>query len=150
MFREGFRLRADRRSSRLADVLGPLEQRVLDWLWSRDAPATVRGLLPDFPATAYTTVMTTLDRLHQKGLLERIKIGRAFHYRPRCSREDLVSEIARQSIERLLPPGGDALRPILSTLVDTVSERDRDALDELERLIRARRLEIQRDGKDGL
>jgi predicted transcriptional regulator len=139
MFRERFRLRRDRHPARLDDVIGPLERRVLDWLWARSASASVRDLQPDFPTTAYTTLMTTLDRLHRKGLLERIKAGRAFQYRPRFSREELASEIARQSIERLLGAGAGGWRPVLSALVETVSQRDKTVLDELERLIREHR-----------
>jgi len=133
-----FRLRRDRRPDRLDDVIGPLERRVLDWLWTRSSGASVRDLQPDFPATAYTTLMTTLDRLHRKGLLERRKAGRAFRYRPRCSREELASEIACQSVERL-GVGAGGWRPVLSTLVETISQRDESVLDELERLIRERR-----------
>ena len=42
----------------------------------------VRELTPDFPDIAYTTLMTTLDRLYRKGVLAREKQGRAFVYRP--------------------------------------------------------------------
>ena len=51
---------------------------MLDALWALDRPATVRDLQPQFPASAYTTLMTTLDRLHRKGMLLREKEGRAF------------------------------------------------------------------------
>jgi predicted transcriptional regulator len=139
MFRERFRLRHDTQPARPDDVIGPLEARVIERLWASPGPSTVRDLQPDFPNTAYTTLMTTLDRLHRKGLLERSKIGRAFHYRPRYSREELASEVARRSFERLLGSGAAGLRPILSTLVDTVSQRDAEALDELERLVHERR-----------
>ena len=57
--------------SQLESVFGPLERRVLDALWSRSAPACVRDIQPDFPGVAYTTLMTTLDRLFRKGTLRR-------------------------------------------------------------------------------
>ena len=63
--------------------LGPLERRVLEVLWGRDREARVRDLQPSFPEIAYTTLMTTLDRLHRKGVLYRVPEGRAFAYRPR-------------------------------------------------------------------
>ncbi len=47
----------------LETTFGPLEIRVLDALWARDVPSCVKDLLPDFPGVAYTTLMTTLDRL---------------------------------------------------------------------------------------
>ena len=51
---------------------------VLEALWTRDSPASVRDLTPSFQDIAYTTLMTTLDRLHRKGVLDREKHGRAF------------------------------------------------------------------------
>jgi predicted transcriptional regulator len=52
--------------------LGPLEQRLLQEMWSRGS-ATVRELLEDGKTKqAYTTVMTTLDRLYKKRFLDRV------------------------------------------------------------------------------
>ena len=71
--------------------LGPLEWRVLEALWSRTTLASVRDLQPDFPEIAYTTLMTTLDRLYRKSVLRREKSGRAFLYQPRLSRAEFES-----------------------------------------------------------
>jgi predicted transcriptional regulator len=101
--------------------LGPLEQRVLDALWVRRDHARVRDLQPSFPEIAYTTLMTTLDRLHRKGVVERVLDGRAFAYRPRLTRAEAV----------------------LSFLVDEVGALDADALDALERLVRERRRALE-------
>ena len=124
----------------LDTAFGPLEIRVLESLWSRSAPACVRDIQPDFPGVAYTTLMTTLDRLYRKGTLSRLKMGRAFYYQTKSSQQGLISEVAGSAFASLLP-GGDAatLRPILSMFVDTVGERDQQLLDELEALVRARR-----------
>ncbi|MEW5981197.1 MAG: BlaI/MecI/CopY family transcriptional regulator [Acidobacteriota bacterium] len=139
MFRERLQFRSGRPPAGRGAALGPLERRVLDCLWRQRGSASVRDLQPAFPSTAYTTLMTTLDRLYRKGLLERSKSGRAYVYRPRYSREALVSEAARHAIAGLLQSGRALLRPILSTLVDAVSESDARALDELERLVRERK-----------
>ena len=124
----------------LETAFGPLEIRVLESLWSRSAPACVRDIQPDFPGVAYTTLMTTLDRLYRKGTLSRLKMGRAFYYQTKSSQQGLISEVAGSAFASLLP-GSDAatLRPILSMFVDTVGERDQQLLDELEALVRARR-----------
>jgi predicted transcriptional regulator len=121
------------------ETLGPLERRVLESLWSRSSASSVRDLQPEFEPIAYTTLMTTLDRLYRKGVLDRAKDGRAFRYRAKYSREGFTAEMARRAFARLLGQGRSWLRPVLSTLVDTVTERDAAALDELERLIRERR-----------
>ncbi len=148
MFRDddGGQIRAD--SPGFDEMLGPLERRVLDSLWRQPSAASVRDLQPEYRPIAYTTLMTTLDRLYRKGLLERVKDGRAFRYRPKYSREELSSEMTRRTFERLLGGGPAWLRPVLSTLIDTVTERDAAALDELERLVRERRARTRGAGKE--
>jgi predicted transcriptional regulator len=121
----------------LPSLFGSLELRVLDALWSREGEATVRDVLQDFPNAAYTTVMTTMERLHRKGVLVRRKDGRAFLYRVAQSREELESTLVARAIQPLLDTG--SAQPILSSLVDEVSRHDERLLDELERLVRAKR-----------
>jgi predicted transcriptional regulator len=149
MFKERFWQRPESGVQRLDETVGPLERRVLDRLWARPTRACVRDLQPDFPSTAYTTLMTTLDRLYRKGWLARIKVGRAFFYEPRLSQEELASELARRAFERALGAGNVVLKPVLSTLVDAVSQYDAEALDELERLVRERRVLDRGKGRGG-
>jgi predicted transcriptional regulator len=125
----------------LATYFGPLEVRVLEAPWSRDTEASVRDVQVLFPNTAYTTLMTTLDRLHRKGVLTRVKSGRAYLYRPRCTRDELVSELAVTTFGALLHPRATAVHPIMSCFVEAVSRRDRALLDDLERLVQAKRAE---------
>jgi len=103
--------------------LGPLERRVLETLWRWVGSARVRDLQPSFPDIAYTTLMTTLDRLHRKGVLDRVADGRAFAYSPRVTRAEAA----------------------LSFFVTEVGELDAESLDELERLVRERRRALERD-----
>jgi predicted transcriptional regulator len=112
---------------------------VLDALWRRGGEVAVRDLQPDFPGSAYTTLMTTMDRLHRKGVLERRKIGRAFAYRPLNSRQEMESGIVTRALQPLLR--GDGAQPILSFFVEEVSRQDDRLLDELERLVREKRRE---------
>jgi len=130
----------------LEAVYGPLEIRVLEALWSRRTRACVRDLQPDFPGVAYTTLMTTLDRLFRKGALKREKSGRAFFYIPNGSREQLLSRLAGSTFATLLPGDAASARPIMSMFVDTIGERDETLLDDLEALIRARRDELKAKG----
>jgi len=125
-----------RNSPGLASVFGALELRVLEALWRRNE-ATVRDLCDDFPAAAYTTLMTTMERLHKKGVLERRKDGRAFVYRAVHSRPELESGLITRAIQPLLA-SGDA-HPVLSHFVEEVSKHDEKLLDELERLVREKR-----------
>lgn len=128
----------------LQAVFGPLELRVLEALWSRSGSACVRDLQPQFPGVAYTTLMTTLDRLYRKGTLSREKSGRAFYYQPKSTRQELISELAGSTFATFLPGDALSVRPILSMFVDTIG--DRAMLDELEELVRARRDELKGKG----
>jgi predicted transcriptional regulator len=76
-----------RESAGLASVFGALELRVLEALWRRGGEVAVRDIKPEFPGAAYTTLMTTMDRLHRKGVLEAAEERHAFIYTPVSSRE---------------------------------------------------------------
>jgi predicted transcriptional regulator len=130
----------------LEAVFGPLEIRVLEALWSRHTAACVRDLQPEFAGVAYTTLMTTLDRLFRKGVLIREKSGRAFFYAPKGSEEQLLSQLAGSTFATLLPGDSASVRPIMSMFVDTIGDRDEALLDDLEALIRARRDELKAKG----
>jgi predicted transcriptional regulator len=122
-----------------ADSLGPLERRVMDHLWHEARPATVRDVRNALGGRlAYTTLMTTLDRLHKKGLLDRRRDGKAFVYSPRLSRGEFHGGLLRRLLDRALG-GGASATPVLSSLVDTVGEHDRELLDQLERLVQRKR-----------
>jgi len=122
----------------LEKSLGSLERNVMALVW-RTGEASVREACNVLgPAVAYTTVMTTMDRLFKKGLLTRRKVGRAFVYAATASRAELEGEVATELMQSLLRREGEPL-PVLSSLVDAVSDRDHALLDELERLIREKR-----------
>ena len=135
----------DDASGSLASFLGPLEIQVLECLWRRPGETSVRRLQESFPGAAYTTLMTTLDRLFKKGLLERTRRGKAFHYVTLFTRAGLREHLAKGAIARILGsgPGKGAVRPILSTFVEAVSRKDALLLDELEALIRAERNRVK-------
>jgi predicted transcriptional regulator len=127
----------------IAKPLGPLEWRVLNGLWQRGRPTSVRELHSEFPEIAYTTLMTTMDRLFRKTVLTRVKRGRAFLYEARLGRAEYESVRVVDALRSALD-GGAAQGPLLSCFVDAVSERDQELLDELEQLVRARREELDR------
>jgi predicted transcriptional regulator len=124
-------------------ALGSLERRVMDLVWDRGT-LSVRAALPDLGTeVAYTTLMTTFDRLFKKGLLERRKQGRAYVYSAAATSNELQRSVARDLVTGLLEGGGEA-RPLLSSLVDAVGESDHMLLDELDRLIREKRRALRR------
>ncbi len=128
--------------SRFTLQLGPFEQQVLREIWAR-GNATVRELVEGGNMRqAYTTVMTTMDRLYKKGLLDRVADGRAFRYTPRRTAEELQRDAAIDGIGQLLA-SGDASSLPLSYLVEALSAQDAQLLDELQLLIERKRRELK-------
>jgi predicted transcriptional regulator len=118
-------------------ALGSLENEVMDAVWACGGELRVRDVHARFQGRlAYTTVMTTMDRLFKKGLLERRMDGRAFLYCARVTRQQLAFDAGAGLIRGLLASEGE---PALSFLVDAVTERDRAMLDRLERLVREKK-----------
>jgi predicted transcriptional regulator len=119
--------------------LGALEREVMGVVW-KAGEINVREACERLDASvAYTTVMTTMDRLFKKRLLDRRKVGRAFVYCATATRDEMAGAVATELVQNLLQQQGSEPLPLLSSLVDAVSDRDRALLDDLERLIRQKR-----------
>ena len=117
-------------------VLGALEQRLMEILWNA-APMRVREVCERIgDDLAYTTVMTTLDRLYKKGLLAREREGQAFVYRSAMSREQYHQRVVEAAVKPLLRRSGE---PVLAAFVDVAGGLDERNLERLEALIAARR-----------
>lgn len=125
-------------------LLGSLEYAAMEALWE-GAPANVGTVLSrinlgrtaDEPL-AYTTVMTVLARLHDKGLVERVKAGRGYDYTPRFTEGALVDHLSREEVGELVDRYGvvalaqfaDALReadPKLLARIAATAEETGDA-----------------------
>jgi predicted transcriptional regulator len=112
--------------------LGVLEREVMEAVWTA-GEVTVRDTQSVLPRrVAYTTVMTTLDRLFKKGLVVRSRAGKAFVYRASRTRQE-------------------AETAILANLVDAVGSQDgaADLLDALEQMVREKRRSLEESGGRG-
>jgi predicted transcriptional regulator len=139
-----FLLRGFKRPREVASqALGKLEREVLNEIWRREEVSVRDVYLAFGESVAYTTLMTTLDRLFKKKLLTRRKDGRAFVYLPTVSPDEFEQGIREDVIDGLLGHGAEAAQPVLACIVDAVSERDRELLDELDRLIKEKRRELK-------
>jgi BlaI family transcriptional regulator, penicillinase repressor len=117
---------------------GRLEYSVMVEVWEL-GEATAREVharVGEPKGLAYTTIAKVLERLRVKGLLSRRRLRRAFRYRPKFSRDRVERARARMSLRTLL--GSDPV-PAMATLVEAVESLDPALLDELSRLVAARR-----------
>jgi predicted transcriptional regulator len=134
-----FRLRAGKRGLELR--LHELEAAIMDVVWTRKLTSfcvtDVLQVLERKRVIAYTTVMTTLSRLYDKGLLVRERDGKRYVYSPRISRQQFLESTAREVLD------GSVDEPTaLALLAEKVSEASAEELDDLEALIRERRKEL--------
>jgi len=127
--------------------LGHLEESVMEILWTT-GESNVRAVTDhlDRPL-AYTTVMTTLDRLYKKGLLERRKFERAFLYSPKLTRDEFTRARAGDLVAGFLAGPQPSRELLVSCFLDAVGQHDDEVLGELERKIRDQRRRLRRRGQ---
>lgn len=128
-----------RPSEAIIASLGSLEHRTMNEVWKLKEVSVKQVEKAFGESVAYTTVMTTLDRLYKKGFLTRRKEGRAFLYSPKFTPEELERGLTEDLIESLFSAGCEHIEPVLACIVDAVSDRDRELLNELERLVQEKR-----------
>lgn len=119
---------------RIESVLGPLGAPIMRIAWSQGA-VTVRTVADLLEAEtgrqhAYTTVMTILARLHERGLLDRTKVGRGYVYRPVGDESEVMAAMGERAVDRLLEQYGTAaLRRFAQHLSDLDPELRAKLLD---------------------
>jgi len=114
--------------------LGSLEAQVMRVLWGTPN-LTVRDVakrLSGHRQRAYTTVMTVMNRLCEKGLLDRVPKGRAYTYSPRMSEGALLDDITRRTVSKLISDFGDVA---VAGFVGEVRNRGPDELEKLRKLL---------------
>ncbi|HKP61140.1 MAG TPA: BlaI/MecI/CopY family transcriptional regulator [Polyangiales bacterium] len=121
--------------------LHELEAAIMNVIWSRRlssfAVSEVLAVLEKRREIAYTTVMTTVARLYEKGLLSRVRDGKRYLYSPKLTREEFLEGTAREVLD-----GAVAAPTAIAMLAEKVSEASAGELDHLEALIRQRRTEL--------
>jgi predicted transcriptional regulator len=135
------RLRSGRKGIELR--LHELEAAIMDVVWgkrlTRFAVSDVLVQLERTRDIAYTTVMTTVVRLHGKGLLDRTRDGKRYLYSPKLTREQFLESTAREVLDDAV--GQHQALALLAEKVSAASAKD---LDELERRIQERRKELRK------
>jgi predicted transcriptional regulator len=116
---------------------GDLEAVIMQRVWEHSRPVTVRELVDELSAErviAYTTVMSTMDNLHRKGWLDRVKEGKAYRYTATASREEYSARLMREA----LVDGGDP-EAVLSHFVAQIDSGESEALRSVFRKLRGGR-----------
>lgn len=135
---------SSRRKHSLADVLGPLESEIMDVVWDQ-GEVTVRDVHRSLSARkpiAYTTVMTTLGRLADKGLLARQEEHPAHRYSARLSKEQYAKSTVKSVLDWLVTHFPD---PAVAYLIDQVEKGDEEVIERLRHAIDERRGSRRRD-----
>src|SRR5262249_45504281 len=123
--------------------LGNLESELMERVWHR-GELSVRDLYEELKSRlAYTTVMTTMDRLYKKGMLKRRKVGKAFFYEAALSEQEYQEQLAHHLFGMVLHNGNDS-GAVLSNFVDAVSDTDEKLLEHLDQLVKAKRRVLRR------
>ena len=88
-------------NGRPARLAGPLQHEVMRTVWRLRAGTVdeIRASLPPANTSAYTTIQTVLNRLADRGLLERELVGRHYRYRPRVSEAEFVAGAIRRALD---------------------------------------------------
>ncbi len=105
---------------------GDLEAAIMDRLWARGTPTSVRELQDDLRTErewAYNTVLTVVDNLFKKGWLRREPDGRAFRYTPVASRGEYGAKLMRGALDAAGDPA-----EALTSFVDQMSPAETAAL----------------------
>lgn len=116
---------------------GDLESVVMHLVWDHDGPVTVRELFDELRqerVIAYTTVMSTMDNLHRKGWLDRVKQGKAYRYTATASQEEYSARLMREALA-----GGGDTEVILSHFVAEMGGAESEVLREVVRRLADRR-----------
>jgi predicted transcriptional regulator len=114
---------------------GDLEAVIMQLVWDHGQAVTVRDLFDELReerAIAYTTVMSTMDNLHRKGWLDRVKDGKAYRYTPTASREEYSARLMSEA----LADGGNT-EAVLSHFVSQMDGAESEVLREVVRRLSA-------------
>lgn len=132
--------------------LGPLEERLLAAVCERPEGITIREIRERADVgRAYMTIVTTMNRLRKKGLVDRVAMDGSkvvtFRYVPRFTMAQVERDVASHAIRKVL--GLDVAGPLLlSQIVEEISEHDAELLGELGRLVEEKRRNGSKSGTE--
>ena len=133
-----YRFSLDPEKKGLNKVLGELENLIMELAWQK-GEVTVREVhqaLLESRGLAYTTVMTVMSRLADKGVLERHKVRAAYVYKPAHTKQDFTRGVLGSVFSGLIRDFG---KPAITQFLEIIEEQDPQRIEDLARLIEERR-----------
>jgi predicted transcriptional regulator len=113
----------------MSEVLGELEEKLMNILWSSDRPLKPSEVQEMAGNThAYTTIMTVLTRLYEKGILKRKKKGKAYYYHPDTKKEQFATPRLKKLFERIINSYGEIA---VSQFMDVLETLDAEEINKL-------------------
>ncbi len=113
---------------------GELEEKVMDILWNK-GNATVKEINEELSKKgekyAYTTIMTILDRLYKKGILDRKKEGKGYRYTPKLSREEFEEMVTEKVISEIVKANPSTAVAAFGGVIEELSEEEIKKLKEI-------------------
>lgn len=121
--------------SGLNRFFGPLEAKIMDILWN-DVEMTIKDVqqvLDQEKLTNFNTVMTVMNRLVDKGILQKRTEGRSSLYKPVLSREDFLNTQSKEMTNVLMDEFGNV---VVSHMLDALEDVDEDLVAMLEKKLK--------------
>ena len=122
----------------LDQIFGRLERQLMEVLWGR-GESSVREVLEDLDhlnCPAYSTLITVMNRLANKDLLEKKKIGKTFFYTPVYTKKELLDIVAKKVVEGI---SDLSLQSTIVSFVDYIADKEDKHLESLAELINEKR-----------
>lgn len=122
----------------LDQVFGKLEKPIMETLWIK-GESSVRDILEELnnsQGQTYSTLITVMNRLSNKGLLEKKKVGKTFFYTPAYTKAELLDIVSKKVIQGISEL---SLQTTILNFIDYISSKDSKELDHLSELIKNRK-----------
>ncbi|MEP9410344.1 MAG: BlaI/MecI/CopY family transcriptional regulator [Candidatus Brocadia sp.] len=122
----------------LNHVLGSLEKDIMEVLWKR-GESSVKDILDTFPVDrniSYSAVITVTNRMTNKGLLKKRKMGKAYFYTPVYDKEQFFEIVSKKVVEGI---SGFSLQSAMVHFADYMSQMDPEKIEYFSKLIESKR-----------
>lgn len=122
--------------SGLSRFFGPLEAKIMDAIWSRAEPVTIKevnAVISEDKPMSFNTIMTVMNRLVNKGILQRKLLSKTYAYSAVVTKEQFLEKQSKELSYDLVKEFGSLA---VTHMIDAMEQVDPELLHQLERQIR--------------